>query len=134
VAVWVGVIALLGVSAEIGVVMFLYLDIAYEKAVKQGKMRTLHDLRDAIFAGAVQRIRPTMMTVMVLFFGLLPILIGHSAGSDVMKRIAAPMAGGIFTTLIMVLTIFPVIFYIIKKRNLEKEDTPLIEEKQREQE
>jgi len=61
-------------------------------------MKTLHDLREAIFAGAVQRIRPTMMTVMVLFFGLLPILLGNSAGSDVMKRIAAPMVGGIFTT------------------------------------
>ena len=130
VAVWVGVIALLGVSAEIGVVMFLYLDIAYEKAVKHGKMKTLHDLREAIFAGAVQRIRPTMMTVMVLFFGLLPILLGNSAGSDVMKRIAAPMVGGIFTTLIMVLTIFPAIFYIIKKRKLKKEHALLNEETQ----
>ncbi len=130
VAVWVGVIALLGVSAEIGVVMFLYLDIAYEKAVKQGKMKTLHDLREAIFAGAVQRIRPTMMTVMVLFFGLLPILLGHSAGSDVMKRIAAPMVGGIFTTLVMVLTIFPAMFYIIKKRKLKEEHTLLNEDNQ----
>ena len=121
VAVWVGIIALLGVSAETGVVMLLYLDIAYENWRKQGKMKTFHDLRESIFDGAVKRIRPKMMTVLVLFFGLLPILIGHGAGSDVMKRIAAPMAGGIFTSLIMELTIFPAIFYIIKKRKLKKE-------------
>ncbi|VAX19422.1 Cobalt-zinc-cadmium resistance protein CzcA; Cation efflux system protein CusA [hydrothermal vent metagenome] len=120
VAVWVGIIALLGVSAETGVVMLLYLDIAYENWMKQGKIKTFHDLRESIFEGAVKRIRPKMMTVLVLFFGLLPILIGHGAGSDVMKRIAAPMAGGIFTSLIMELTIFPALFYIIKKRKLDK--------------
>ncbi len=130
VAVWVGIIALLGVSAETGVVMLLYLDIAYENWRKQGKMKTLHDLRESIFDGAVKRIRPKMMTVLVLFFGLLPILIGHGAGSDVMKRIAAPMAGGIFTSLIMELTIFPAIFYIIKKRKLKKEHVLLNEENQ----
>ena len=130
VAVWVGIIALLGVSAETGVVMLLYLDIAYENWMKQGKMKTLHDLRESIFDGAVKRIRPKMMTVLVLFFGLLPILIGHGAGSDVMKRIAAPMAGGIFTSLIMELTIFPAIFYIIKKRKLKKEHALLNEENQ----
>jgi len=121
VAVWVGIIALLGISAETGVVMLLYLDIAYENWTKAGKMKTLHHLRESIFDGAVKRIRPKMMTVLVLFFGLLPILIGHGAGSDVMKRIAAPMAGGIFTSLIMELTIFPAIYYIIKKRKLKKE-------------
>lgn len=121
VAVWVGIIALLGISAETGVVMLLYLDIAYEKWTEAGKMKTLHDLREAIFDGAVKRIRPKMMTVLVLFFGLMPILIGHGAGGDVMKRIAAPMAGGIFTSLVMELTIFPAVFYIIKKRKLEKE-------------
>ncbi len=128
VAVWGGIIALLGISAETGVVMLLYLDIAYENWRKQGKMKTLQDLREAIFDGAVKRIRPKMMTVMVLFFGLLPILIGHGAGSDVMKRIAAPMAGGIFTSLIMELTIFPAIFYIIKRRKLKKEHGLLSEE------
>ena len=130
VAVWVGIIALLGVSAETGVVMLLYLDIAYENWLKQGKMKTLHNLRDSIFDGAVKRIRPKMMTVLVLFFGLLPILIGHGAGSDVMKRIAAPMAGGIFTSMVMELTIFPAIFYIIKKRKLKKEHALLKEENQ----
>ncbi|HDO27568.1 MAG TPA: efflux RND transporter permease subunit, partial [Bacteroidetes bacterium] len=130
VAVWVGIIALLGVSAETGVVMLLYLDIAYDNWLKQGKIKTLHNLRDSIFDGAVKRIRPKMMTVLVLFFGLLPILIGHGAGSDVMKRIAAPMAGGIFTSFVMELTIFPALFYIIKKRKLKKEHALLSEENQ----
>jgi copper/silver efflux system protein len=120
VAVWVGIIALLGVSAETGVVMLLYLDIAYEKWKTRGMLNSLSDLRESIFEGAVKRIRPKMMTVMVLFFGLLPILIGHGFGGDVMKRIAAPMAGGIFTSLIMELTIFPAIFYILKRRELRK--------------
>ncbi len=123
VAVWVGIIALLGVSAETGVVMLLYLDIAYENWKRAGKLNNLHDLRESIFEGAVKRIRPKMMTVMTLFFGLLPILIGHGAGGDVMKRIAAPMAGGIFTSLIMELTLFPAIFYTIKKRGLKEAKT-----------
>lgn len=120
VAVWVGIIALLGVSAETGVVMLLYLDIAYENWKKKGMLKSFADLRESIFEGAVKRIRPKMMTVLVLFFGLLPILIGHGSGGDVMKRIAAPMAGGIFTSLIMELTIFPAIFYILKRREMMK--------------
>ncbi|MEJ2494912.1 MAG: CusA/CzcA family heavy metal efflux RND transporter, partial [Ignavibacteriaceae bacterium] len=120
VAVWVGIIALLGVSAETGVVMLLYLDIAYEKWKEKGLLKSFADLRESIFEGAVKRIRPKMMTVMVLFFGLLPILIGHGSGGDVMKRIAAPMAGGIFTSLIMELTIFPAIFYLLKRREMRK--------------
>ncbi len=130
VAVWVGIIALLGVSAETGVVMLLYLDIAYEKWKEKGLLKSFADLRESIFEGAVKRIRPKMMTVMVLFFGLLPILIGHGSGGDVMKRIAAPMAGGIFTSLIMELTIFPAIFYIWKRRELRKNN--LITENNRE--
>jgi copper/silver efflux system protein len=120
VAVWVGVIALLGVSAETGVVMLLYLDIAYDKFKKRGALNSLSDLREAIFEGAVKRIRPKMMTVMTTMLGLLPILIGTGIGSDVMKRIAAPMVGGIITSLIMELTLFPAIFYIIKKREVNK--------------
>jgi Cu(I)/Ag(I) efflux system membrane protein CusA/SilA len=120
VAVWVGVIALLGVSAETGVVMLLYLDIAYDKYVKNGIMRNLNDLREAIFEGAVKRIRPKMMTVLTTMIGLFPIIIGTGIGSDVMKRIAAPMVGGILTSLIMELTLFPAIFYIIKKREVPK--------------
>jgi len=120
VAVWVGIIALLGVSAETGVIMLLYLDIAYDKFKNSGTMKSLADLKEAIFEGAVKRIRPKMMTVMTTLLGLLPIIIGMGTGSDVMKRIAAPMVGGIITSLIMELTLFPAIFYIIKKRELEK--------------
>jgi Cu(I)/Ag(I) efflux system membrane protein CusA/SilA len=120
VAVWVGIIALLGVSAETGVVMLLYLDLAYEKFKRNGMINNLSDLRESIFEGAVKRIRPKMMTVLTTMLGLLPILIGLGAGSDVMKRIAAPMVGGILTSMIMELTLFPAIFYAIKKRELKK--------------
>ena len=120
VAVWVGIIALLGVSAETGVVMLLYLDLAYEKFKRNGMLNNLSDLRESIFEGAVKRIRPKMMTVLTTMLGLLPILIGLGAGSDVMKRIAAPMVGGILTSMIMELTLFPAIFYAIKKRELKK--------------
>jgi Cu(I)/Ag(I) efflux system membrane protein CusA/SilA len=118
VAVWVGIIALLGVSAETGVVMLLYLDIAYDKFKKEGLFKSLNDLRESIFEGAVKRIRPKMMTVMTTMLGLLPILIGTGIGSDVMKRIAAPMVGGIITSFIMELTLFPAIFYIVKKKEV----------------
>ncbi len=120
VAVWVGVIALLGVSAEMGVVMLLYLDIAYDKMKSEGLMNSLAALREATFNGAANRIRPIMMTVMALLFGLFPILIGTGTGSDVMKRIAAPMFGGILTTMIIGLTFYPAIFYIIKKFEVKK--------------
>jgi copper/silver efflux system protein len=120
VAVWVGIIALLGVDAETGVVMLLYLDIAYEKFKKNGMMNHLTDLRESIFEGAVKRIRPKMMTVMTTMLGLLPILIGLGAGSDVMKRIAAPMVGGILTSMIMELTVYPAIYYTIKRREINK--------------
>ncbi|MCB9248643.1 MAG: efflux RND transporter permease subunit [Ignavibacteriales bacterium] len=120
VAVWVGIIALLGVDAETGVIMLLYLDIAYEKFKKNGLFKSMADLREAIFEGAVKRIRPKMMTVMTTMLGLLPILIGTGIGSDVMKRIAAPMVGGIMTSFIMELTVYPAIFYLIKKKEVSK--------------
>ncbi len=120
VAVWVGIIALLGVDAETGVVMLLYLDLAYEKMLKRKTKISNHDLREAIFEGAVKRIRPKMMTVMTTFLGLLPIIIGFGTGSDVMKRIAAPMVGGIFTSMIMELTVYPAIFYAWKKYEIKK--------------
>ena len=82
-------------------------------------LKNLSDLRESIFEGAVKRIRPKMMTVMTTMLGLLPILIGLGAGSDVMKRIAAPMVGGILTSLVMELTLFPAIFYIIKKKEVK---------------
>lgn len=118
IAVWVGIIALLGIDAETGVVMLLYLDIAYERALKAGKLTNNTALKEAIYDGAVKRIRPKLMTVMTTFLGLLPIIIGVGTGSDVMKRIAAPMVGGIFTSFVMELTVYPAIYYILKKKEL----------------
>ncbi len=112
VAVWVGIIALAGVDAETGVVMLLYLDHAYEKSVREGRMSSLEDLEASVEEGAVQRVRPKMMTVMAILLGLLPIMWGHGAGADVMKRIAAPMVGGVITSFILELLIYPVIFTI----------------------
>ncbi len=118
VAVWVGIIALAGVDAETGVIMLLYLDLAYEERVRQGKMGTLADLEEAVMHGAVKRIRPKMMTVLCLFMGLLPIMWAStaSAGADVMKRIAAPMVGGIFTSFLLELLIYPSIYTVWKWR------------------
>jgi Cu(I)/Ag(I) efflux system membrane protein CusA/SilA len=116
VAVWVGIIALAGVDAETGVVMLLYLDQAFERAKAAGRMRDLAELRAAVEEGAVKRIRPKMMTVMAILMGLLPIMWSHGAGADVMKRIAAPMVGGVVTSFILELLIYPVIFTIWKWR------------------
>jgi Cu(I)/Ag(I) efflux system membrane protein CusA/SilA len=120
VAVWVGIIALLGVDAETGVVMLLYLDIAFEKFKKNGLIKSFADLKESIFDGAVKRIRPKMMTVLALLAGLFPILISVGTGSDVMKRIAAPMFGGIITSFFLELTVYPAIFYIWKRREVKK--------------
>jgi Cu(I)/Ag(I) efflux system membrane protein CusA/SilA len=103
-----------------GVVMLLYIDLAYEKMKFNGAIKSLDNLKEAILNGAVKRIRPVMMTVSVLILGLLPILIGHGTGSDVMKRIAAPMAGGIVTAVIIQLVFYPAIYYIIKKKEVKK--------------
>ena len=110
VAVWVGIIALAGVDAETGVVMLLYLDHAYEKYKGMGRMNSLADLQEAVEDGAVKRIRPKMMTVMAILMGLLPIMWSGGAGADVMKRIAAPMVGGVITSFVLELLIYPVIF------------------------
>ena len=122
VAVWVGIIALAGVDAETGVVMLLYLDHAYDKFKSEGRMKSLRDLQDAVEDGAVKRIRPKMMTVMAILMGLLPIMWSHGAGSDVMKRIAAPMVGGVITSFALELLIYPVIFTIWKWRSEVKPD------------
>ena len=114
VAVWVGIIALAGVDAETGVIMLLYLDQAYERFKHEGRMRTLRDLQDAVEDGAVKRIRPKMMTVMAILLGLLPIMWSQGAGADVMKRIAAPMVGGVVTSFLLELLVYPVIFVIWK--------------------
>ncbi len=122
VAVWVGLIALAGLDAETGVVMLLYLDHAWEKYVAMGRMATMADLYVAVKEGAVQRIRPKIMTVCAILFGLLPIMWSPTtqAGADVMKRIAAPMIGGVVTSAILELLIYPVIFVIWKKRLLRR--------------
>jgi Cu(I)/Ag(I) efflux system membrane protein CusA/SilA len=112
VAVWVGLIALLGVDAETGVFMLLYLELAYEQRKQAGQMRSMSDLRAAIEDGAVKRLRPKVMTVAVMFFGLVPIMWSHGAGSDVMRRIAAPMIGGIFTSFLLELLVYPAVYEI----------------------
>ena len=114
IGVWVGLIALLGVDAETGVFMLLYLDLAYEQAKKEGRLRSLADLQAAIRYGAVQRLRPKFMTVATTFLGLVPIMWSVGTGSDVMKRIAAPMIGGIFTSFILELVVYPPIYQIWK--------------------
>jgi copper/silver efflux system protein len=112
VAVWVGIIALAGVDAETGVIMLLYLDQAFAKYKAAGRMNSLQDLHEAVEDGAVKRIRPKMMTVMAILLGLLPIMWSTGAGADVMKRIAAPMVGGVITSFLLELLIYPVIFTI----------------------
>jgi Cu(I)/Ag(I) efflux system membrane protein CusA/SilA len=114
IGVWVGLIALMGVDAETGVFMLLYLDIAYEDARKEGRLRSAGDLRQAILHGAVKRIRPKFMTVATMFMGLVPIMWSVGAGADVMKRIAAPMIGGIFTSFVLELVVYPAIYEIWK--------------------
>jgi Cu(I)/Ag(I) efflux system membrane protein CusA/SilA len=114
IGVWVGLIALLGVDAETAIFMLLYLNIAYEGAKKEGKMNSLADLQNAIHDGAVKRIRPKFMTVAVMFMGLVPIMWSTGAGADVMRRIAAPMIGGIFTSFILELVVYPAIYEVWK--------------------
>jgi Cu(I)/Ag(I) efflux system membrane protein CusA/SilA len=129
VAVWVGIIALAGVDAETGVVMLLYLDQSYERFKQEGRMRDRHDLQEAIEDGAVKRIRPKMMTVMAILMGLLPIMWSHGAGADVMKRIATPMVGGVITSFLLELLIYPVIYAVWKGwrevRSVQHEAAPV---------
>jgi len=112
IAVWVGLIALLGVDAETAVFMLLYLNLAYHEAKQKGEMRSWDDLRESIVHGAVKRLRPKVMTVACMVFGLVPIMWSVGTGADVMKRIAAPMIGGIFTSFLLELIVYPPIFAI----------------------
>ncbi|MXW63586.1 MAG: efflux RND transporter permease subunit [Bacteroidetes bacterium SB0662_bin_6] len=121
VAVGVGFIALAGVAAETGVIMLIYLDQAYKDRLSRGQMTSLKDLYEAIIVGAVDRVRPKMMTVMAIMAGLLPILWGHGTGSQVMKRIAAPMVGGMVSSTILTLVVIPVIYYLWKSRALKRQ-------------
>jgi Cu(I)/Ag(I) efflux system membrane protein CusA/SilA len=114
VGVWVGLIALLGVDAETGVFMLLYLDLAYEQAKREGRLRTLQELQEAILQGAVKRLRPKFMTVAAAFLGLAPIMWSTGSGSDMMKHIAAPMIGGIITSFLLELVVYPAVYQIWK--------------------
>jgi Cu(I)/Ag(I) efflux system membrane protein CusA/SilA len=118
VAVWVGIIALAGVAAETGVVMLVYLDEAYERRVREGRMASIQDLREAIMEGAVQRVRPKMMTVAAIMGGLIPIMWTTGTGADVMKRIAAPMIGGMVSSTILTLLVIPVLYALWRRRSL----------------
>ncbi len=124
IAAWVGMIALLGLDAETGVFMLLFLDLAYDEAKADGKLRTHAELDEAILHGAVKRARPKMMTVAAAFMGLLPIMWSTSAGADVMKRIAAPMIGGLVTSFILELLVYPAIYKLWKQREIGKHPEP----------
>jgi Cu(I)/Ag(I) efflux system membrane protein CusA/SilA len=119
IAAWVGMIALLGLDAETAVFMMLFLDLSYDEAKRTGKLGSVRELDDAILHGAVKRVRPKMMTVMAAFMGLLPIMWSTSAGADVMKRIAAPMIGGLVTSFLLELLIYPAIYKLWKRRELK---------------
>jgi outer membrane protein TolC len=119
-AVWVGMIALAGLDAETGLVMLLYLDNSYERFKAQGRMKTKEDLLHAVHDGAVKRIRPKTMTVAAAFLGLVPLLWSSGTGADVMRRLAAPMLGGLFTSFLMELLIYPVIFYVARSISMRR--------------
>ncbi|WP_447978010.1 efflux RND transporter permease subunit [Candidatus Nitrospira bockiana] len=118
VAVWVGIIALAGVAAETGVVMIVFLDEAYDRRRREGRLRSMADLRNAVIEGAAQRVRPKMMTTAAILLGLLPIMWGHGAGGDVMRRIAAPMIGGMISSAILTLLVIPSIYFVWRSRTL----------------
>jgi Cu(I)/Ag(I) efflux system membrane protein CusA/SilA len=120
-AVWVGIIALLGVDAETGQVMLLYLDNAYERRKTDGGMRDERDLYDAIHEGAVKRIRPKTMTVATDMIGLMPLLWATGTGADVTRRLVAPLIGGITISFVMELLVYPVVFYLAKRWQLRRE-------------
>jgi Cu(I)/Ag(I) efflux system membrane protein CusA/SilA len=114
----VGLIALAGLDAETGLVMLLYLKLAYRARLDEGRLRTLEDLDEAIVEGAARRIRPKLMAVATTMIGLVPVMASSGTGADVMKRIAAPMVGGLVSSFLLQLTIYPAIFAIWKRREL----------------
>ena len=122
VAVWVGLIALAGLDAETGVVMLLYLTLAHRRRSAEGRVRTFAELREAIVEGSAKRVRPKLMTVLTTMIGLLPVLWSTGTGADVMKRIAAPMVGGLVTSFLLELTVYPAIFAVWKGRGLPADD------------
>ena len=125
IAVWVGMIALMGLDAETGVFMLLYLDLSYEDAKKKGLLKNDLELREAILHGAVKRVRPKIMTVLCAMMGLLPIMWSTATGSDVMKRIAAPMVGGLVSSFALELLVYPAIYYLWKRKEIKNvKDAP----------
>ena len=121
VAIWVGFIALAGVAAETGVIMFIYLDLSYKKWKEEGKIKTLEDIKDCVYEGAALRLRPKMMTVAAIIAGLLPIMWGHGTGAQAMRRIAAPMVGGMISSTVLTLLLIPAIYVLWKGYLLKKE-------------
>jgi Cu(I)/Ag(I) efflux system membrane protein CusA/SilA len=117
IAAWVGMIALMGLDAETGVFMLLFLDLSYQDARRRGRLRDKADLIEAIVHGAVKRVRPKAMTVTAAFMGLMPIMWSAGAGADVMKRVAAPMVGGLATSFILELLVYPCVYYLWKWRS-----------------
>ncbi|MCK4720011.1 efflux RND transporter permease subunit, partial [bacterium] len=122
VAVWVGFIALAGLAAETGIVMLVYIDIAVKNAIKEGRLNSMVDLNRAIIEGAVDRVRPKIMTVMTTMIGLLPIMFGTETGSQVMKRIASPMVGGLVSATILTLFIIPAVYGLVKAGIVKKKE------------
>jgi copper/silver efflux system protein len=129
IAVWVGMIALMGLDAETGVFMLLFLDLSHDEAKAQGKLNNQGDLTEAIVHGAVKRVRPKAMTVSAAFIGLLPIMWSTGTGADLMKRIAAPMIGGLVTSFALELLVYPAIYFLWKKRELTAKPDPAREQK-----
>ena len=126
IAAWVGMIALMGLDAETGVFMLLFLDLSYAEAKAKGLLRNLADLKEAIIHGAVKRVRPKMMTVAAASMGLMPIMWSAGTGADLMKRVAAPMVGGLFTSFLMELLVYPAIFLLWRSRQLKSEPIPVM--------
>jgi Cu(I)/Ag(I) efflux system membrane protein CusA/SilA len=120
IAAWVGMIALMGLDAETGVFMLLFLDLSYDEAKREGRLRDLGELKEAIVHGAVKRVRPKLMTVMAAMMGLMPIMWSMGTGSDVMKRVAAPMVGGLATSFLLELLVYPAVYLLWKKRELRR--------------
>ena len=120
IAVWVGMIALAGLDAETGVFMLMFLELSYDEYKRAGKIKSTAGLHEAIIHGAVKRIRPKMMTVMAASMGLMPIMWSTGAGADMMKRVAAPMVGGLFTSFIMELLVYPAIYLLWRQKSLKQ--------------
>ena len=120
IAVWVGMIALMGLDAETGVFMLLFLDLSHDEAKAAGRLRDEPELIEAIIHGAVKRVRPKAMTVFAAMIGLLPIMWSTGTGADLMKRIAAPMVGGLVTSFLMELLVYPAVYFLWKRKEFQR--------------